>query len=283
MDKAPKLEPEDAQGEGEARAAVAWFEAAFPEVACSLILNEDVRLPSAFWAEGSRDLETCLAYQDRFAAGMDDKVRAAHLIAFYSHQLSLAATAIYLCCGRVPHVTGLRFEHYVRPREAGAVDAGRFHFCMRLKEVSSSEPEDADRLFHDLFVAHLKPVIAHLKRRCGLSLRAQWRLAADGLAGAFLEVGRRRGTEAEAIAQALAIVKRAGSPLHSEALCYETIGVAAADGTDLSRTYRIRGGCCLYYRTDGGSYCDSCVLLDPEARRERLRAHLLGAACDRTG
>ncbi|MDK1375019.1 MULTISPECIES: ferric iron reductase [unclassified Sinorhizobium] len=283
MEKAPKLELEDAQGEGEARAAVAWLEAAFPEVACSLTSDAEVRPPSAFWAEGSADLETCLAYQDRFAAGMDDKVRAAHLIAFYSHQLSLAATAIYLCCGRVPHVTGLRFEHYVHPRKAGAVDAGRFHFCMGLSDVSGSDRGDAEKLFHDRFVAHLKPVIAHLKRRCGLSLRAQWRLAADSLAGAFLEVGRRRGTEEEAIAQALAIVKRPGSPLHSEALCYERIDVAAADGKDLSRTYRRRGGCCLYYRTDGGSYCDSCVLLDPEARRERLRAHLRDAFRDRTG
>lgn len=79
------------------------------------------------------------------------------------------------------------------------------------------------------------------------------------------------------------MVERAGSPLHSEALCYEKIEVAAADGKDLSRTYRMRGGCCLYYRTDGGSYCDSCVLLEPEARRERLRAHLIDTARDQIG
>ncbi|WEX86145.1 ferric iron reductase [Sinorhizobium garamanticum] len=273
----------NAAGEGELRAAVAWLEAAFPEVACSLAPVENVQLPSAFWAEGSPDVETCLSYQERFGAGMDDKVRAAHLIAFYSHQLSLAAAAIYLCSGRVPDVAGLRFEQHARPLKGGVVDARRFHFYMGLRQVSASDPEDADALFHDLFVAHLKPVIALLKRRCGLSLRAQWRLAADSVAGAFLEVGRRRGTEAEAIAQALAIVRRSGSPLHSDALCYEMIEVAAAGGKNLSRIYRMRGGCCLYYRTDGGSYCDSCVLLEPDARRERLRAHLLEAARDQIG
>ncbi|MCA1404614.1 (2Fe-2S)-binding protein [Ensifer sp. IC3342] len=273
-------ESEDAAGEGEVRAAVAWLEVAFPEAACTLVLDKDMQVPSAFWAEGSPDVETCLSYQERFGAGMDDKVRAAHLIAFYSHQLSLVAAAIYLCSGRVPDVAGLRFERYARPLKAGAVDAGRFHFYMGLRQASGSAPEDADELFHDRFVAHLKPVIALLKRRCGLSLRAQWRLAADSVAGTFLEVGRRRGTEAEAIVWALAIVKRSGSPLHSDALHYERIEVVTADGKELSRTYRMRGGCCLYYRTDGGSYCDSCVLLEPEARRERLRAHLLETARD---
>ncbi|THK37681.1 ferric iron reductase [Ensifer sp. MPMI2T] len=283
MENARKLEPEDAAGAGEASVAIAWLKAAFPEIACSLTPDKDMQFPSAFWAEGSADVEACLAYQSRFGAGMDDKLRAAHLIAFYSHQFSLAAAAIYLCSGRVADVAGLRFEHYARPLRAGAAEAGRFHFCMRLIEVSGSDPEDADECFHDLFVAHLKPVIALLKRHCGLSLRAQWRLAADSLAGVFLEIGRRRGTEAEAIAQALAIVKRSGSPLSCEALCYETIEATAADGKELSRTYRMRGGCCLYYRTDGGSYCDSCVLLEPDARRERLRAHLLETANDKTG
>ncbi|MCA1439682.1 ferric iron reductase [Ensifer sp. IC4062] len=273
----------DAVDEGEAKAAVAWLKATFPEVACSLTPDKDMQLPSAFWAEGSADVEACLAYQNRFGAGMDDKVQAAHLIAFYSHQLSLAAAAVYLCSGRVADVAGLRFEHYARPLKAGAVDAGRFHFYMGPIDVSGSDPENADELFHNIFVAHLKPVIALLKRRCGLSLRAQWRLAADSLAGAFLEVGRRRGTEAEAIAQALAIVQRAGSPLCSEKLCYETIEATAEDGKELSRMYRMRSGCCLYYRTDGGSYCDSCVLLERETRRERLRTHLLETANDKAG
>ncbi|WP_283999247.1 IucA/IucC family C-terminal-domain containing protein [Sinorhizobium sp. 8-89] len=272
----------DTAGEGKARAAIAWLEAAFPEVACSLTPDEDMRLPSAFWAEGSPNVETCLAYQERFAAGMDNKVRAAHLIALYSHQLSLAAAAIYLCGSLIPDVKHLRFEHYARPLEAGVVEAGRFRFCMTLKEVAGCVPDDPDELFHDLFVAHLKPIIALLKWRCGLSARAQWRLAADSMAGAFLEVGRRRGMEAEAIAQALAIVKRVGSPLSSEALCYEKIEAAVGE-KGFTRTYRMRGGCCLYYRTDGGSYCDSCVLLEPETRRERLRAHLLDTARDRMG
>ncbi|XEN31554.1 hypothetical protein M728_002151 [Ensifer sp. WSM1721] len=259
--------------------AVIWLADAFAEVACSLATGAaGFRSLAAFWAEASADLETVLAYQERFASGMDDKIRAAHLIAFYSHQFSLAAGAIYLVGGVVPEVTDLRFESHQRLVGGRKVEAGRFHFLARLPRAADEAAfTDADGVFHDSFIAQLKPVIALIERRCGLSSRAQWRLAADGLAGAFLEIGRRRGAEADAMERALAIVKRVGSPLYSRELCYERVDATQGCGSGeeaLSRTYRMRGGCCLYYRSDGGSYCDTCVLLEPELRRERLRARL---------
>ncbi|MCY1251573.1 hypothetical protein D9M72_653510 [compost metagenome] len=80
------------------------------------------------------------------------------------------------------------------------------------------------------------------------------------------------------MSKALAIVKRDGAPLYSDKLCYETIEAGKGDcHLPLSRVYRLRGGCCLYYRTEGGSFCDSCVLLAPKERRERLQAHLLAS------
>ncbi|MEY9196690.1 ferric iron reductase [Sinorhizobium sp. CCBAU 05631] len=261
----------------EAAAAIEWLAASIPEVACSVATSDaHFQSPDAFWSKPA-NLETCLAYQDRFASGMDDKIRAAHLVAFYSHQLSLAAGAIYLVSGLVPVVAGLRFETYLRARDGRSLVAGRFHFLVDLpRSESEIEPDEPTRRFHDAFVAHLKPVIALLKRRCGLSARAQWRLAADSLAGAFLEIGRRRQREDRATGQALAIVKRAHSPLVSRQLHYEKIEAASGSGGELrSRTYRIRGGCCLFYRAEGGSFCDTCVLLEPELRREMLRAHLL--------
>jgi hypothetical protein len=252
-------------------------------VACSFAAGAaGFRSFPAFWAEASADLETVLAYQDHFASGMDDKIRAAHLIAFYSHQFGLAAGAIYLVGGVVPEVRGLRFESQQRLMGGRMVEAGRFHFLAGLPRVADgAAPMDADGVFHDGFIAQLKPVITLVELRCGLSSRAQWRLAADGLAGAFLEIGRRRGAEADAMERALAIVKRVGSPLYSRELCYERIDAAPDCGPGeeaLSRTYRMRGGCCLFYRSNGGSYCDTCVLLEPELRRERLRARLLDSA-----
>ncbi|WP_223843361.1 ferric iron reductase [Sinorhizobium fredii] len=262
---------------GAAVAAIEWLAAAIPEVACSIASSDaNFQSPGGFWSE-AENLETCLTYQDRFASGMDDKVRAAHLIAFYSHQLSLAAGAIHLASGLVPIVAALRFETFSRPLNGRTLTAGRFHFLVELPQSESEmEREALDQRLHDGFVAHIKPVIAFLKRRCGLSARAQWRLAADSLAGAFLEIGRRRQEEDKAIEQALAIVNHAHSPLASRQLHYERIEVACGGGGEVrSRTYRIRGGCCLFYRAGGGSYCDTCVLLEPELRRDRLRAHLL--------
>jgi hypothetical protein len=269
-----------ATGRDATAAAIEWLAAAFPDVACSLAPSPMAFAPSAaFWAEASADVDACLAYQDRFASGMDDKIRAAHLIAFYSHQFSLAAGAIYLSGGVVPKVSGLRFESYPRSVAGGTLEAGRFHFLVEAPQsVGEVAGEARDRRFHDFFIAHLKRVIALVKRHCGLSSRAQWRLAADGLAGAFLEIGRRQGQEEAAIERALAIVKRGGSPLFSPELHYEEIDAVVEGGEALSRTYRIRGGCCLYYRTDGGGFCDTCVLLDPGLRRERLRAHLIEVA-----
>ncbi|MEK1868492.1 MAG: (2Fe-2S)-binding protein, partial [Ensifer adhaerens] len=82
--------------------------------------------------------------------------------------------------------------------------------------------------------------------------------------------------EARGMAEALAIVKRPGSRLYSEELCYEQIAALdPASGAQLSRQYRIRCGCCLYFKTEGGSFCDTCVLLEPEDRRARLAAHLM--------
>lgn len=255
-------------------AAVEWLAAAFPDTACSIAAPQEAfGSPADFWAEASMDVESCLAYQDRFASGMDDKIRAAHLIAFYSHQLCLAAGAIYLASGAVPVVSGLRFERYVRSDGGREVEAGRFHFLVEVPTADALAGEERGRRFHDAFVRHMKPIIALLRRRCGLSGRAQWRLAADGLTGAFLEIGRRRDQEAAAIERALGIVKRGGSPLSSPELHYEKVN-AEAHGGALARTYRIRSGCCLYYRTEGGDFCDTCVLLKAETRRERLRAHL---------
>ncbi|WEX76454.1 ferric iron reductase [Sinorhizobium numidicum] len=267
-----------ASGE-DAAAAIEWLAAAFPEVACSSDASAAKFIPAtAFWRDASASVEACLAYQNRFASGMDDKVRAAHLIAFYSHQLSLVTVTVFLATGLVPELAGLRFESYLRPVGERTLEASRFHFLVELPQIAAgARPEEAGSRFRDVFVAQLKPVITLLSRRCGLSVRAQWRLAADSLAGAFLEIGRRQGKEAEAIAHALAIVKHQGSPLFTRELHYEEIDAAVPcnDGERaLSQTYRMRGGCCLYYRTDAGSYCDSCVLLRPEIRRERLRAHL---------
>jgi hypothetical protein len=66
----------------------------------------------------------------------------------------------------------------------------------------------------------------------------------------------------------LMLVEKRGSPFRSGAKRFER--VLGADG--LLRMYRIRSGCCLIYKTDGGRHCDVCVLLPREERLRRLAA-----------
>ncbi|WP_083223726.1 MULTISPECIES: (2Fe-2S)-binding protein [unclassified Ensifer] len=260
--------------------AIARLQPSFPEVGFSLeAAGDDFLAEARFWSEQGVGLEAGLAYQDRFAEGMDDKIRAAHLIAFYGNQLALALGSLYLGAGIVVAVQGLRFEAFSRSYGERVVAAKRFHFSLALPAAGEHALANAD-VFGETFAAHVAPIIATLKRRTGLSSGAQWRLAADSLAGGFLEIGRALGDEVTAMSRALAIVKREGTPLFSDKLCYENIAVEIGESAAhraLSRIYRLRGGCCLYYRTEGGSFCDSCVLLAPDDRRARLQAHLLAS------
>lgn len=259
----------------DAQAALAWLAQQFPQVGASVDGDE---ADFSLVADACREIDELLDYQGRFAAGMDDRTKGAHLVAFYGHHLSLAAGGIFLRSGLVPDLDpsslAIRFEPYSRKdgAEVFPADLRRLHF--RFRDFRKG-PDNA-ALFHDGFVASLAPVIETVRAHTGLSSVAQWRLAADGIAGAFLEIGAASAQEEQAMAWALAIVNTEGSPLKSGALRYQKIA-AIVDGVPVERVFRLRSGCCLYYRTDGGTFCDVCVLLDEETQKSRLRAHLEGA------
>ncbi|MCV9999911.1 ferric iron reductase [Pararhizobium sp. YC-54] len=269
----------DADGQ---QAAIRWQAEHFPQVAVSLGLRDSDFLPlTDAWRHDGTMVECLLDYQNRFAAGMDDRVRGAHLISFYSHHLSIAAAAVYLRTGLIPDLRpdrlAMRFEPFVQDglvsSETGPSDARRLHF----RFGRSLHRHDRASLLHDVFVEGFMPVIGVLQARTSLSPVAQWRLVADGIAGAFLEVGAALDEEERAMTAALAIINRTGSPFFSEAARYTKIS-AVCKGVPTERNFRLRGGCCLYYRTEGGDFCDVCVLLDGQTQKDRLRAHV-----ERTG
>jgi hypothetical protein len=261
--------------------AIAWQAQHFPQVAMSQGLpgGDFVSVDQA-WRRDGEMIERLLAYQNRFASGMDDRVRGAHLVSLYSHHLSVAVAAVYLRTGLVPGQGGLafRFEPAV-PNDCGSVnapqpsDACRFHFRVE----NFARGHDWAALLHDGFVENFTPMIDALQARTGLSPVAQWRLVADGIAGAFLEAGLALGEQERAMAAALAVINGAGSPLSFDAMHYQRIS-AICNGVAVERVFRLRSGCCLYYRTQGGDFCDVCVLLDDETKKSRLRAHV-----ERTG
>ncbi|KQY27126.1 hypothetical protein ASD31_02770 [Rhizobium sp. Root482] len=254
--------------------AIAWQSARFPQVAASIGDALAGLLSARATWNRVESVDAFLDYQTRFAAEMDDRVKGAHLMAFYSHHLAIAAGAILLQTGLVagldPDDLAIGWED-ASPASLGVpVDgARRFHF--RLSRVLGTG--DSAAAFHDGFVESLAPVVEALQARTGLSPVAQWRLAGDGIAGAFLELGVAMTETERAMALALAIVEREGSPLASGNLRYERIE-AMVDGQPAAGIFRLRSGCCLYYRTPGGDVCDVCVLLDPETQKSRLRARL---------
>ncbi|KQS97789.1 MULTISPECIES: (2Fe-2S)-binding protein [unclassified Rhizobium] len=257
-----------------AGAAITWQAENFPQVAASLD-DDGTGFFSVIeaWSQGSEWLEDCLRYQNHFAVGMDERTRGAHLIAFYCHHLSIAAGAVYLTTGLVPDLDpqrlAVRFENHDSAASSFQPAIKRLHFMF-----GRFLPEGSAQSFHDAFVASLTPVVEALQARTGLSAAAQWRLAADGITGAFLEIGLAGGEEAGAMASALDIVKIPGSPLLSSELHYERIETTR-DGIPVEQVFRLRSGCCLYYRTDGGDFCDVCVLLEPDVQRNRLRDRLM--------
>ncbi|URK87385.1 hypothetical protein LP421_28615 [Rhizobium sp. RCAM05350] len=87
----------------QADVVLAWLVKHFPQVAVSMGLQNSGFLPvTDAWRRDGDFVDNLLNYQNRFATGMDDRTRGAHLISFYSHHLSIVAGAVYLLTGLVP-------------------------------------------------------------------------------------------------------------------------------------------------------------------------------------
>ncbi|WP_108126194.1 (2Fe-2S)-binding protein [Saccharospirillum mangrovi] len=127
-----------------------------------------------------------------------------------------------------------------------------------------------------------EPLIARLKSISKLSQGAQWRIVADSLAGAFLSTGQAINLEAQACAEADALIADPLAAIHNSKTGFVEIAVdhPSKPGQPIRRTYRARGGCCRYYTADSGHLCATCVLIKPDERDERLRNHLRHHAHD---
>lgn len=217
--------------------------------------------PMAQAAADAKTLESVLVYSDTFTPGLPDVARGAHAVAFLAYQFASLAAALVLdtaTCpdGRAP--TAFRWNASSRPDER--------RILLGASLVSWHGPAQLAALLG----AWLAPWIAELNRRTGLKADAQWLLAADSIAAAVLDVGRRLDKEAEACAIGRAVLADPDQPLFSPRTNY--VLITAASGGD-GRLYVERAGCCLAYRAPGSVLCDSCGLHPPRVRRARLTAH----------
>lgn len=118
----------------------------------------------------------------------------------------------------------------------------------------------------------LDPLVATLSQRAGLPASALWRLLGDAIGGAFIDVAQGDNLAA-ALAAAQALLAASTAPIANKQMKIEELALPSERhprGEAYRRWFRKRGGCCRYYKVDGGDYCTTCVLRDDASRQERL-------------
>ena len=221
--------------------------------------------------------------------------QAAYLVIEQSMTMSLAVVVPLLASGVVPDIApdriALRFETRRVLHHGRTID--ELKSALRLLSPSyatcdarwAARPEAVRLPDHAALIDHarirfetcFRPLIRRLHARTGLPSGAMWRLVGDSVSAVFLDAGRRLGCEDEAKRDALAILKRPGSPLANRQMHYFDIVIrdpADSDRILASRSFRSRGGCCRYYTSREGKLCTTCVLLAPAARDRNLEAKL---------
>ncbi|HYF66259.1 MAG TPA: ferric iron reductase [Herpetosiphonaceae bacterium] len=210
----------------------------------------------------------------------DRKSAAAFLVGSYAWYVGAAAIGCYLADRRVPSLA----PDLVAVQVAGArvqvalLDSG---FAALPDDPAAGAPgvepaADAEALrglLRSRIEEHMAALIEVVAAHTRLGQRAQWNLVADACAALFLHVGGHLGDTELACAEGLAVVKASGSPMRPSKTGYLTV----TEG-DRCQTFRMRGGCCLYYKTPKGENCATCPLIPQPEREARLRASLTATA-----
>ncbi|HWA20642.1 MAG TPA: hypothetical protein VG757_16770 [Devosia sp.] len=204
--------------------------------------------------------EAYFAEMARAYPGLDRRGQGAFFIGAVGYYLAEALADIVL--REDPLVAAGPEDFAVRPATDGS------GFIYRLANELDPSPEDAGAVC----AACLAPLMLRVAAETRLGLAAQWRLLADNVAAAFLEIGGTLGCGGEARAHALEIV-RGGGPLSNPQTGYHRLIVNGEN-----RFFLRRGGCCRWFTADEGSYCATCVMRDPEEQVVELKRYLAEAA-----
>lgn len=237
-------------------------------------------------------LDSFLEYEGSFTAGLDGKARAAALMAEYSYVFALSTVPPFVGHGIVPDfsTTNYAIHHELLSRRCvqapGNISPLRIRFLSSahlVDEKMAQQPlgeavcvgrTDLRRCFREDVESHFRPLVERLHAKTGLASNALWRLVGDAIGALFLDAGQKFGRKAEAIAEAMEILKAPGSPLKNRQMHFfevELYEEANPERLLLSRTFRARGGCCRYYTAPEGKLCSTCVMLAPEERVARIR------------
>lgn len=210
-------------------------------------------------------LDRWLADTATLAKGIDRRTAAAYLMSILVLRLGEILGTLYLEGAAVPAMsaadlyTDLWVAGHGRSRDIG------FRFWLQPEGVGQAH--DRDTLASSIVAIH-GPLVAALHQQTGLSRTALWRLVTDGMTGGFLAWGKLNGNATLARSEAGAIFQDA--PLHNRQWRF----VEATGQSGASEWFRLRGGCCRLYKSEGGEYCTTCVIRDREDQMQRLAARL---------
>lgn len=222
-------------------------------------------------------IEDAITFYRSLHEGSDVRTAGALMMADYGYILAAASVPLFVGFGLVPDLcpSSVALSYYTteEPHEGTMQSARRAHVRFinaAFWQCNLEDIADGERLRAEIERC-FQPVVEAIHARTGLSRAALWRLAADAVAGRFLDAGRRFGKVEPAKASAMRILKAPGSPLANRQLHYFDLTVLDRHQQDFSYTFRQRGGCCRFYLVEGGELCSTCVLKAPAERDEELR------------
>jgi ferric iron reductase protein FhuF len=203
----------------------------------------------------------------------DGRVQAAFFIHGHCWRIAAPAIACYLAESRVPDVSpgnvAVRFD---RQGAAAAPSLRSSRFAgLPADGQATLACADSDALrgwLRERLEHHLAFVVSALRAHSPLGVRAQWALAADACASAYLWAGKKLGDQDRACAEAGALLAAPGSPLRSRGTFLDL------EHAGRHEIFLRRGSCCLSYRLPEPTYCATCPLIPMEETERRLRDYL---------
>ena len=254
-----------------------WLARELPSLRVSVGLSGHGMMPaSALSDPRSAALAELIGLQKRLLPGADPRTEAAAALGQYCYFLGLAVIAPYLHSGLIIDAAPGNLVFRLEPPDMPG-PWRRYHMCWLSPEPAPAVVDGPDAgqpapyLLRSMLEEHIGPLIAALKERSRFGRDAQWRIAGDSIAAAFLEIGKRLGEPQRAAGEALAVLKQEGSPFCNRQLEFITLAVPGAQpDAPIEETFRLRGGCCRLYRLEGGTLCPTCVLADRHWQRDEL-------------
>lgn len=218
---------------------------------------------------------------------LDSKSCGAFFLNRMGYEVARAMAALDLTGHQIGHLTAesIAFRTSRAVFRSGDEDLPYLQTSLVFPHCFNIGNSDPAARVNDAIVRVFAPVIEAVTLNCKLSKGALWRIVADGVAAAYLELGK-AANDPEAKKRAEAILCLRGSPLWNKQVGFIRVDLPASeapDGQAQSETFRKRGGCCRYYKSakSGGKYCATCIhepepqvaLMDYLKRRRLAEMH----------